>query len=159
MPLFLVDFEVSMSERRYPNRPFVAVGTIVVKDGRVLLARRGKEPSYGLWSLPGGAVDLGEGLKLAAQRETREECGIEVEITDVLEVVERMVRDADGRVQFHYVIVDYLARWASGDLQPSPEVLEACWVAPEDFPRFDMTRGTAEVVLRMLDAGKKAGVL
>ena len=148
-----------MSERRYPNRPFVAVGTIVVKDGRVLLARRGKEPSYGLWSLPGGAVDLGEGLKLAAQRETREECGIEVEITDVLEVVERMVRDADGRVQFHYVIVDYLARWASGDLQSSPEVLEARWVAPEDFPRFDMTRGTAEVVLRMLDAGKKAGVL
>jgi ADP-ribose pyrophosphatase YjhB (NUDIX family) len=159
MLLFLVDFEVSMSERRYPNRPFVAVGTIVVKNGRVLLARRGKEPSYGLWSLPGGAVDLGEGLKLAAQRETREECGIEVEITDVLEVVERMVRDADGRVQFHYVIVDYLARWASGDLQSSPEVLEARWVAPEDFPRFDMTRGTAEVVLRMLDAGKKAGVL
>lgn len=148
-----------MSERRYPNRPFVAVGTIVVKDGRVLLARRGKEPSYGLWSLPGGAVDLGEGLTLAAQRETREECGIEVEITDVLEVVERMVRDADGRVQFHYVIVDYLARWASGDLQPSSEVLEARWVAPEDFPRFEMTRGTAEVVLRMLDAGKKAGVL
>jgi len=159
MPLFLGDFEVAMSERRYPNRPFVAVGTIVVKDGRVLLARRGKEPSYGLWSLPGGAVDLGEGLTSAAQRETREECGIEVEITDVLEVVERTVRDADGRVQFHYVIVDYLARWASGDLQPSPEVLEARWVAPEDFPRFEMTRGTAEVVLRMLDAGKKAGVL
>ena len=137
----------------------MAVGTIVVKDGRVLLARRGKEPSYGLWSLPGGAVDLGEGLKLAAQRETREECGIEIEITDVLEVVERIVRDVDGQVQFHYVIVDYLARWAGGDLQSSPEVLEARWVLPEDFPRFEMTRGTAAVVLRMLEAGKKAGVL
>jgi len=123
-----------MTQRRYPERPFVAVGTIVLRDGCVLLARRGKEPSYGLWSLPGGAVDLGEGLKGAAARETREECGIEIEVTDVLEVVERMVRDPDGRVQFHYVIVDYLARWASGELAASPEVLEARWVAPEDFP-------------------------
>jgi ADP-ribose pyrophosphatase YjhB (NUDIX family) len=148
-----------MTQRRYPERPFVAVGTIVVRDGCVLLARRGKEPSYGLWSLPGGAVDLGEGLKHAAARETREECGIEIEITDVLEVVERMVRDPDGRVQFHYVIVDYLARWTSGELVSSPEVLEARWVPPEDFPQYEMTRGTAEVVLRMLDTGRKAGVL
>jgi ADP-ribose pyrophosphatase YjhB (NUDIX family) len=137
----------AMSQRRYPERPFV------------LLARRGKEPSYGLWSLPGGAVDLGEGLKVAAARETREECGIEIEITDVLEVVERMVRDPDGRVQFHYVIVDYLARWTSGELVSSSEVLEARWVPPEDFPKYEMTRGTAEVVLRMLDTGRKAGVL
>jgi len=148
-----------MTQRRYPERPFVAVGTIVVRDGCVLLARRGKEPSYGLWSLPGGAVDLGEGLKNAAARETREECGIEIEITDVLEVVERMVRDPDGRVQFHYVIVDYLARWTSGELVSSPEVLEARWVPPEDFPQYEMTRGTAEVVLRMLDTGRKTGVL
>jgi ADP-ribose pyrophosphatase YjhB (NUDIX family) len=148
-----------MTQRRYPDRPFVAVGTIVVKDGCVLLARRGKEPSYGLWSLPGGAVDVGEGLKVAAARETREECGIEVEITDVLEVVERMVRDPEGRVQFHYVIVDYLARWASGELTSSSEVLESRWVPPEDFPRYEMTRGTAEVVLRMLETGRKAGVI
>lgn len=148
-----------MTQRKYPDRPFVAVGTIVVKDGRVLLARRGKEPSYGLWSIPGGAVDLGEGLKAAAARETLEECGIEVEITDVLEVVERMVRDPEGRVQFHYVIVDYLARWMSGELVSSPEVLESRWVLPEDFPGYEMTRGTAEVLLRMLDTGRKAGVI
>jgi len=148
-----------MTQRRYPERPFVAVGTIVVREGCVLLARRGKEPSYGLWSLPGGAVDLGERLKDAAARETREECGIEIELTDVLEVVERMVRDPDGRVQFHYVIVDYLARWTSGDLAASLEVLEARWVAPEDFPQYELTRGTAEVVLRMLETGKRAGVI
>jgi ADP-ribose pyrophosphatase len=148
-----------MTQRRYPERPFVAVGTIVVREGCVLLARRGKEPSYGLWSLPGGAVDLGERLKDAAARETREECGIEIELADVLEVVERMVRDPDGRVQFHYVIVDYLARWTSGELSASPEVLEARWVAPEDFPQYELTRGTAEVVLRMLENGKRAGVI
>jgi 8-oxo-dGTP diphosphatase len=148
-----------MSQRRYPDRPFVAVGTIVVRDGRVLLAQRGKEPSYGLWSLPGGAVDVGEDLKTAACRETREECGIEIELTDVLEVVERMVRDPDGRVQFHYVIIDYLARWASGELTPSTEVLEAHWVLPEDFPRYNLTRGTVEVIDRMLASGKRAGVI
>ena len=145
--------------RRYPDRPFIAVGTIVVRDGRVLLAQRRKEPSYGLWSLPGGAVELGEPLKVAAARETREECDIEIEITDVLEVVERMVRDSDGRVQFHYVIVDYLARWASGELRPSEEVLEARWVSPDDFPQYQVTRGTSEVVLRMVETGKRAGVI
>jgi 8-oxo-dGTP diphosphatase len=148
-----------MNQRRYPDRPFVAVGTIVVRDGCVLLAQRGKEPSYGLWSLPGGAVDLGEELKVAAARETREECGIEIEVTDVLEVVERVVRDPDGRIQFHYVIVDYLARWTSGELTASPEVLESRWVPPEEFPAYTLTRGTAEVVLRMLETGKRAGAI
>lgn len=137
----------------------MAVGAIVVRDGRVLLARRGKEPSYGLWSVPGGAVRLGEGLKPAAQREIREECGVEIDVADVIEVVERMVRDADGRVQYHYVIVDYLARWVSGDLAPSSDVLEARWVPPEDFPRYQMTTGTAEVVTRILEAGKRTGIL
>jgi len=145
--------------RRYPDRPIMAVGAIVVKDGRVLLARRGKQPSYGLWSVPGGAVRLGERLRPATQREIREECGIEVELTDVIEVVERMVRDDGGRIQYHYVIVDYLARWVSGELAPSAEVLEARWVPPGEFPQYQMTAGTAEVIHRMLEAGKRAGVV
>jgi 8-oxo-dGTP diphosphatase len=148
-----------MISRRYPDRPILAVGAIVVKDGRVLLARRGKEPSYGFWSVPGGAVHVGEGLRLATQREIREECGIEVDLTDVIEVVERMVRDESGRVQYHYVIVDYLARWVSGELAPSSEVLEALWVPPGDFLQYQMTGGTAEVIHRMLEAGKRAGVV
>jgi ADP-ribose pyrophosphatase YjhB (NUDIX family) len=146
-------------QRRYPERPIPAVGAIVVKDGRVLLARRGKEPSYGLWSVPGGAVRLGERLEDATKRELREECGIEIELTAVIEVIERMVRDPDGKVQYHYVIVDYLARWVSGELTPSAEALEARWVAPEEFPQLEITRGTPEVVLRMLENGRKAGVI
>jgi 8-oxo-dGTP diphosphatase len=148
-----------MITRRYPDRPILAVGAIVVKEGCVLLARRGKEPSYGLWSVPGGAVHVGESLKLATQREIREECGIEVDLTEVIEVVERMVRDESGRIQYHYVIVDYLARWESGDLTASSEVLEARWVPPGDFPQYQMTVGTAEVIHRMLGAGKRAGVV
>ncbi|HTX52147.1 MAG TPA: NUDIX hydrolase [Candidatus Baltobacteraceae bacterium] len=145
--------------RDYPDRPFLAVGTIVVRDGRILLARRGKEPSYGLWSIPGGAVEVGEDLKTAARREVREECGIEVECTDVIEIVERVTRDSAGRVRFHYVIIDYLAHWVSGELKSSDEVLEARWVPPAEFAQYEMTRGTPDVVLRMLATGRRAGVI
>jgi ADP-ribose pyrophosphatase YjhB (NUDIX family) len=148
-----------MTQRRYPDRPIVAVGAIVVENGRVLMARRGKEPSYGLWSVPGGAVHLGEDLKTAARREIREELGVEVELTDVIELLERVTRDAEGRVQYHYVIVDYLARLASGEPRPSPEALEVRWIAPEEFPQFEMTRGTAEILLRIMETGRKAGVI
>lgn len=138
-------------ERLHPDRPIVAVGAIVVRDGRVLLARRGKEPSYGLWSVPGGAVNVGEDLKTALAREIREECGIAIAIDeDVVEVVERIVRDPDGRIRYHYVIIDYLARWSGGEIAPSPEVLEARWVDPGDLARYPMTEGTAEVILRVV---------
>ena len=131
----------------------------MVKDGCVLLARRGKEPSIGLWSVPGGAVHLGERLEDATKRELMEECGIEIALTDVLEVIERMVHDPDGRVQYHYVIVDYLARWVSGEPTTSPEALEVRWVAPAEFSGLEMTRGSAEVILRVLEKGRKAGVI
>lgn len=144
-----------MSEREYPGRPILAVGTIVVRNGCVLLARRGKPPSQGKWSVPGGAVDVGESLEDAARREIREECGIEVELTDTIEVIQRITRDEARRVRFHYVIVDYVARWVSGEPRPSDEASEVRWVRPEDLEALDMTAGTAEVVRRML---RKAGL-
>ena len=148
-----------MTSRRYPDRPLVAVGAIVAENGRVLMARRGKEFSYGLWSVPGGAVHLGEDLKAAARREIKEELGIEVDLTDVIEIMERVTRDAEGRIQYHYVVIDYLARHVGGEPTPSPEALEVRWIAPEDFPKYEMTRGTADIVLRMLEKGKRAGVI
>ena len=150
---------MTVTERRYPNRPILAVGTIVVHNGRVLLARRGKEPAVGRWSVPGGGVHLGEELRAAARREIREECGIEVELTDVIEIIERMTRDAEDRIQYHYVIVDYLAKWVGGDLTPSDEAPEIRWVAPEEFPQYEMTRGSVDVILRVLAAGRRAGVI
>lgn len=146
-------------KRRYPDGPVLAVGGIVVKDGCVLLIRRGKEPSYGLWSIPGGAVELGEELRAATRREVREECGIEIDVTDIVELLERVVRDSDDRIQYHYVLIDYLARWVSGDPAPSSDVLEVRWVAPDDLSQYQMTRGTADVIRKMMAAGKQAGVI
>jgi len=137
--------------RRYPKQPILAVGAVVVKDGRVLLARRGKPPSYGKWSLPGGAVRLGEGLKEAVAREVREECGLDIEIGDALEVVERMVRDKEGRFLYHYVIIDYLASWKGGEIATSSDVLEARWVLPEDLHLYDTTQGAVEIIQRLLE--------
>ena len=145
-------FEGTM-EREYPDRPILAVGAVVVKDGKVLLARRGADPGRGLWSLPGGAVQPGEGLKAAVVRELREECGIEVAVEEAAEVVERMIPDAGGRLQYHYVILDYRARWLRGDLLPSDEVEEARWVDPADLHHYTVTRGTADVIRRLLARG------
>ena len=144
-----------MSDREYPARPILAVGTIVVRDGCVLLARRGRAPGLGKWSVPGGAVDVGESLEAAARREVREECGVEVELTDTVEVIQRITRDEGQRVRFHYVIVDYVARWLSGEPRPSAEASEVRWVRPEEFDALDMPPGTADVICRML---RRAGI-
>jgi mutator protein MutT len=143
-----------VNDREYPTRPFLAVGTIVVRDGRVLLARRGKPPGLGKWSVPGGAVDAGETLADAARREVHEECGIEVELTDTVEVIERITRDDTQRVRFHYVIVDYIARWVAGEPHPTPEASEVAWFRPEELAALDITPGSTEVIHRML---RKAG--
>jgi len=142
-------------KREYPDRPILAVGAVVVRDGKVLLTKRGQEPGRGLWSLPGGAVHPGEELKAAVIRELREECGIEVAVEEVAEVVERMIPDAEGRLQYHYVILDYRTRWLRGDLSLSEEVEEARWVDPADLHYYRMTRGTADVIRRLLAQQEK----
>jgi ADP-ribose pyrophosphatase len=142
-------------KREYPDRPILAVGAVVVRDGKVLLTKRGREPGRGLWSLPGGAVHPGEELKAAVIRELREECGLEVAVEEVAEVVEWMIHDAEGRLQYHYVILDYRTRWLRGDLSLSEEVEEARWVDPADLRYYQMTRGTADVIRRLLAQREK----
>jgi mutator protein MutT len=94
--------------RQYPDRPFVGVGAVIVDGGRVLLVRRKHEPLAGEWSLPGGAVEVGETLEECVIREMREETGLDVEVGPVIEVFDRITRDGAGRVQYHFVLVDYL---------------------------------------------------
>lgn len=97
---------------------------------------------------------LGEGLKEAVVREVREECGLDIEVEDNVEVVERILQDENGRVQYHYVIIDFLASWKGGEINTSSDVLEARWVLPEDLSLYNLTNGTIEVIHRLLKKGR-----
>jgi len=124
--------------RAYPERPIVAVGAAVCRGEHVLVVQRGREPSLGRWTLPGGAVDLGERMRDAAAREVREECGIEVEIGEVVSIVDNIVHDEDGAVRYHYAIVDFAARYLGGQLAPNEELAGAAWITPAQFDQYDV---------------------
>ena len=128
-----------------PSAPVVGVGGVVIREGKVLLIRRGKPPLYGRWVVPGGTVELGEPLEEALVREIREETGLEVEPLEVLTVFDRIERDG-GRVLYHYVIVDYLCRWLAGEAHASSDALDAAWAAPADLDRYDLPQKALEVV-------------
>ena len=104
--------------REYPSHPRVGVAAVVLRDNQVLLVQRGREPGKGSWGLPGGMLELGETLAEGACREVMEECGVEIEVGPLVAVFEPMQRDEDGRLRFHYVVVDYLARYVSGEPRP-----------------------------------------
>jgi ADP-ribose pyrophosphatase len=124
-------------KREYPDRPLVGVGGVVLRDdGCVLIVQRGNDPGKGLWGLPGGLVDLGETLAEALQRELREECGISIEPGEVVGIVEPRVVDEQGRLRFHYVVVDLLATTRDRDLQAASDAADARWVSPEDLPSY-----------------------
>jgi len=114
-------------QREFPETPLVGVGAVVVKEGRVLLIRRGNEPMKGHWTLPGGLVELGEPLLAAVAREVREETGLTVEPLELIELLDRIHRQGE-RVRYHYVIADYLCRVVGGQLQAASDADAAKWV-------------------------------
>lgn len=140
--------------REYPDAPIAGVGAVILRDvpshGRqVLLIRRGQEPLKGEWSLPGGAVELGETLEEAICREVLEETGLAVETVDVVQAFDRISRDSDGRVRYHYVLVDFLCRVKAGSEFPeiiacATDALEARWAGPNDLD--GLTPLTVEVI-------------
>jgi len=111
----------------YPDRPRVAVGVVVVHEGRVLLVERARPPSLGEWAVPGGSVELGETLAQAAEREVLEETGVVVRAQGLVHVFDGIARDDDGRVRFHYVVVDLAADYVSGDVCAATDVSAAGW--------------------------------
>jgi len=139
-----------VSSRAYPDRPFVGIGGVIVEQGRVVLIKRRFEPLAGQWSLPGGAVDIGETLVECVAGEMLEETGLVVEVGRVIEVFDRIIRDPDGRVQFHYVLVDYVCRPVGGSLAANSDVADAVWAAPADLPAFDLADPATPVILRGL---------
>jgi len=127
--------------REYPERPLLGVGAIIENQGRILLVRRAHPPLKGEWSIPGGLVEVGETTKAAITREVLEEAGLEIEPVKLVEVFERILRDEDSRVQYHFVLIDYLCKIIGGSAKAGSDVdeirwakldeLEACRVAPE----------------------------
>ena len=135
--------------REYPDRPFVGVGAVIVDEAaRVLLVKRRFEPLAGQWSLPGGAVDVGE---------TLEETGLDVEIGPVIEVFDRIMHDAGGRVQYHYVLVDYVCRPIGGALTAASDVAEVSWAETGTLPGFSLTDKALSVIDRGLTLAAEAG--
>jgi ADP-ribose pyrophosphatase YjhB (NUDIX family) len=135
-----------VSRREYPDRPWVGIGVVAFRGDAVLLVRRGKPPRDGSWSLPGGAQRLGERAEDAARRELREETGIEVGPLDLLAVVDGISRDEQGAVRFHYTIIDYCARWLSGEARAGGDVTEVVWAAPADLARYELTEAALRVI-------------
>src|SRR5512132_2047102 len=132
-----------MTDRRHPERPIVAVGAVILDGDRVLLVRRGQEPLKGEWSLPGGAVEIGETLHAALAREVREETCLDVVVGPVVEVLDSIRRDAEGRAQYHYIIVDYVCRvrnGASGEATCGSDAVDVCWVDVADLERYRVTQ-------------------
>ncbi len=132
--------------RAYPERPLVGVGVVVCKGDQVLLVRRAKAPRRGQWSLPGGAQKLGETVRQAAIREVREETGLEVALTKLLDAVDSINRDEAGCVQYHYTLVDFAAEWRAGEPTPGGDAAEARWVARGDLDRYELWEETVRVI-------------
>jgi ADP-ribose pyrophosphatase YjhB (NUDIX family) len=118
--------------REYPDRPIVGVGGVVVQNGRVVLVRRAKAPRMGEWSIPGGMLELGETLRDGVAREIEEETGLRVKSEEVLDVFDSIVTDAEGKTQYHYVLVDYLCSVTGGELRAASDVSEARWATLEE---------------------------
>ena len=142
--------------RKYPDRPYVGVGAVIVQDGQVLIVKRKYDPLAGQWSLPGGGVELGETLEDSIVREMLEETGLEIEVGPVIEVFDRITRDDEGKVRYHFVLVDYLCWPVGGELQASSDVADARFVDPADLPQYKLTAKANDVIARALELDRDA---
>jgi 8-oxo-dGTP diphosphatase len=147
--------------RRFPEAPIVAVGVLLLDAGRVLLVQRGRPPQVGKWTVPGGGVEVGETLEAAALRELAEETGLSCKLGPIVEVLDRVVRAADDRVEYHYVILDFLGSAPEGTLRAASDSTDARWVPLDELARYDTTDGLEPVIRRaveLLERGERGPV-
>src|SRR5690242_11523462 len=136
----------SDNARTYPTRPYLAVSAAVFRDGRVLIVRRGRPPAHGLYALPGGGVELGETLEQAVIREVHEETGLAIAPLELVGFRQAIARDASGRVERHFVILPFAARWVEGEIALNEELAEAQWRNPAELAGLKTTEGLAQIV-------------
>jgi ADP-ribose pyrophosphatase YjhB (NUDIX family) len=135
------------SARIYPTRPYLAVSAAIFRDGQVLIVRRARPPAHGLYTLPGGVVELGETLEQAVVREIREETALAIEPVELVGFRQAIVRDATGRVERHFVILPFAARFLGGEIALNEELAEAQWLMPSDISGLKTTEGLAAIVV------------
>ena len=133
-------------QREYPELPLVGVGAIIIENSRVVLVKRAHPPLQAQWSIPGGVLEVGELVRDAAMREAREETGLTVEPGELLGVFDRVLHDPSGRVQYHYVLVDFLCRRVSGELAAAGDAAAARWFTREELPAMNLAEDTLEVI-------------
>ncbi len=145
--------------RRYPKRPVLGVGALIFNRGRILLVERGKEPLKGYWSLPGGVLETGETLEEGMIREVREETGLEVKPVKVIEIFERIIRDAQGAAEYHYVLIDYICRVKGGSLRAADDASRVAWVPRGKLCMYEITAGTLPVIEKGFRSADRPGGL
>jgi 8-oxo-dGTP diphosphatase len=143
-------------KREYPEAPIVGVGGVIFDGSSVLLAKRGQEPAKGTWSLPGGAVELGEKVIDALKREIREEISIEIEVGGLVRVLDRILQDEGKRTRYHYIIVDYWGWKVSGEPKPGSDTRDLCFVPLNQIEKKDIHRDVRETILMAAELREQA---
>jgi len=145
-----------MIDRRYPARPIVGVGTVVMDSDMVLMIKRGKPPRQGSWSLPGGAQELGETIREAARREVREETGLQIEIFGLIDVVDSVRSDADDKIEYHYTLIDLAGYSVGGTLMAGGDAQDCRWFTRTEINAMDIWSETKRIISL---AGDKFGAI
>jgi mutator protein MutT len=137
--------------REFPEIPLVGVGAVIIEDSRILLVKRAHPPLQAHWSIPGGVLEVGELVRQAAVREAREETGLMVEPGDLLGVYDRILRNPEQRVQYHYVLIDFLCRRVGGEMQAADDAAEVRWFTREELPALNLPKDTQDVIRKGFD--------
>ena len=148
---FILHKVLQMSDRRYPTRPIVGVGTVVLDGDMVLMIQRGKPPRQGSWSLPGGAQELGETIHEAARREVREETGLEIEIFGLIDVVDSVRPDADDKIEYHYTLIDVAGHAVGGTLMAGGDAQDCRWFTRPEIDAMDIWSETKRIIALAAD--------
>lgn len=138
-----------MQKQKPPSAPKAAVGAVVIEEGRILLVKRKYPPKKGNWAIPGGSVNLGESLQAAAEREIMEETGLIIEAKEPVYTFDLIEHDSKGKILFHYVVVDLLAEYVSGDLHPADDVSDARWFSPDEIDGLEISETTKMLLDKM----------